>query len=119
MDYLQSQVEILDKNPELLVGGVTSVNMTPLSGGLQTNVVLLMMTIVFDIQLAVNVDHAEFENMVIKYLTFNLNCVIYHSYSIQLIRWCNEAGGNVKIKILFELKGDKVESTMINDSNPF
>lgn len=36
---------------------------------------------------------------------------------LQLHRWCNEAGGN--IKIIFESKGSKVEPTPIDDSNPF
>lgn len=64
LDYRQTQVDILENNPELVTGDVTTVNMTRISGGVQTNVVPPVMTIVFDMRLAVDVDHEEFENMV-------------------------------------------------------
>lgn len=72
LDYRQTQVEILEKNPELSIGDVTSVNMTKINGGVQTNVVPPMMTIVFDIRLAVDVNHEKFEKMVgARFLLFS------------------------------------------------
>lgn len=64
LDYRQTQMDILENNPELVTGDVTTVNMTRISGGVQTNVVPPMMAIVFDMRLAVDVNHEEFENMV-------------------------------------------------------
>lgn len=72
MDYRQSQVDILDNHPELHVGDVTTVNLTKMYGGEQTNVVPPMMIVTFDIRLAIDVDHDEFERMVHLYIIYSL-----------------------------------------------
>lgn len=64
MDYRQGQVQKLENNPEFMIGDVTTVNLTILSGGLQINIVPAMLTASFDIRLALDVDHSEFEAMV-------------------------------------------------------
>lgn len=64
MDYRSGQVELLKKNPELSVGDVTTVNLTILQGGVQVNVVPTTLSAIFDVRLAINVDHDEFEKMV-------------------------------------------------------
>lgn len=56
----------LESNSNLGIGDVTTVNLTMLNGGVQNNVIPGELTIVFDIRLAVDVDHNEFERMVKK-----------------------------------------------------
>ncbi|XP_076180610.1 aminoacylase-1 isoform X2 [Ptiloglossa arizonensis] len=85
------------KNPEIQLGDVTSVNLTQLKGGVQTNVVPTSFTAIFDIRLDPSVDHEEFEAMIKK--------------------WCEEAGTGVTYS--FEQKNDKVENTKLDDSNPY
>lgn len=64
MDYRAQQAEKLKNNPEFTIGDVTTVNLTILSGGVQSNVVPPTLTALFDCRLAVDVDHYAFENMV-------------------------------------------------------
>lgn len=96
-DYRKSQVDRLKNNPELTIGDVTTVNVTILSGGVQSNVVPPQFKFMVDIRLAIDVDHDEFEKM--------------------LNRWCEEAGGNIQIE--FEFKDSYVPPTPIDDSNIF
>lgn len=56
----------LESNSNLGIGDVTTVNLTMLNGGVQNNVIPGELTIVFDIRLAVDVDHNEFDGMVKK-----------------------------------------------------
>ncbi|XP_004529658.1 aminoacylase-1 [Ceratitis capitata] len=97
MDFRQHEVERLAKDSSLTIGDVTTINLTSLNGGVQSNVVPPTMEAVFDMRLALNVDHDDFEK--------------------QLNKWCEEAGGGVEIK--FEQKQPKVEATKIDNSNPF
>lgn len=97
MDFRQTEVLKLENNDDLTIGDVTTINLTRMSGGVQTNVVPPMMSIGFDVRLAIDVNHDEFEKM--------------------LHRWCVEAGGN--IELVFEAKKPKVEPTKIDDTNPF
>lgn len=64
MDYRTEQAEKLKNNPKLSVGDVTTVNLTIISGGLQSNVVPSTLTALFDCRLAIDVDHNAFEQMV-------------------------------------------------------
>lgn len=64
MDYRQNEVLKLENNPELNIGNVTSVNLTILNGGVQSNVIPPLLTAVFDVRLAIDVDHTTFEAMV-------------------------------------------------------
>ncbi|KZC08889.1 PREDICTED: aminoacylase-1-like [Dufourea novaeangliae] len=84
-------------NPKLLPGDVTSINLTQLKGGIQTNVVPTTLSAVFDIRLDPSVDHDEFEAMIKT--------------------WCQEAGENVTYS--FEQKNPKIENTKLDDSNPY
>lgn len=68
-----------------------------LQGGIQTNVIPKEITTVFDVRVAPTVDHEEFE--------------------ATIKRWCEEAGPNVTYS--FEEKNPKVESTKLDNSNPF
>lgn len=64
MDFRAEQVQRLTNNPEFTVGDVTTVNLTMLRGGIQTNVLPESLSAIFDIRLAVDVDHEAFETMV-------------------------------------------------------
>lgn len=64
MNYRTEQAEKLKNNPEMTIGDVTTVNLTILSGGLQSNVVPSALVALFDCRLAVDVDHDAFEEMV-------------------------------------------------------
>jgi aminoacylase len=96
-DFRKSQVDRLKNDPQLTVGDVTTVNVTILSGGVQSNVIPPQFRFMVDIRLAIDVDHEEFEKM--------------------LNRWCEEAGGNIQIE--FEFKDSYVAPTKIDDSNIF
>lgn len=97
MDFRKQEMNRLKSNPQLKMGDVTAVNLTMLKGGLQTNIVPSEMRITFDIRLAIDVDHDEFEK--------------------QIQQWCTEAGGDITIKYL--LKDSKASVTITDSTNPF
>lgn len=66
MQLREHEAQKLKDNPKLTQGDVTTVNLTMLEGGLQSNVVPNVMTITFDIRLAIDVDHDEFDEQVWK-----------------------------------------------------
>ncbi|XP_012257792.1 aminoacylase-1 [Athalia rosae] len=84
-------------NPKCKLGDVTSVNLTQLQGGVQTNVIPDKLTVVFDIRIATTVNIVEFEKMIRG--------------------WCEEAGPGVHID--FEQKNEEVEVTKVDATNPF
>nr|XP_021201319.2 aminoacylase-1 [Helicoverpa armigera] len=97
MDMRAEQKRILESNPKLTIGDVTTINLTQVYGGVQSNVVPEKLTAVFDIRLSVTVNHVEFEAMINK--------------------WCKEAGDGVTFE--FEQKNPYVEVTKLDASNPF
>jgi len=97
MNFREQEKKKLDSDPSVTVGDVTTVNLTQLKGGVQSNVVPPELVVVFDVRLAVTVDHAEFEDMVNK--------------------WCSEAGPGTYVE--FEQKEPKVPVTKLDSSNPW
>lgn len=75
-DYRTEQAEKLKNNPELTIGDVTTVNLTIIKGGLQSNVVPSELRALFDCRLAIDVDHDAFEAMV-SYETIYLMWLIW------------------------------------------
>jgi len=75
---------------------VTTINLTVMKGGVQGNVIPPELSVVFDVRLAVNADHNEFER--------------------QLNQWCEEAGGNITIS--YAIKDPKADMTPADISNP-
>ncbi|XP_026739876.1 aminoacylase-1-like [Trichoplusia ni] len=71
------------------IGDVTTINLTQISGGVQINVLPDNLTVSFDIRIAPQVDHDEFEAM--------------------LSRWCTEAGSGVTFEYI--VKNPQVKST--------
>ncbi|KAM3957096.1 aminoacylase-1-like [Aphomia sociella] len=97
MDLRKESKTKLEKNPELTVGDVTTVNLTILEGGIQNNVVPEKLAVHFDIRMATSVNHQEFENMI--------------------KRWCSEAGEGVYYTS--QQKDPYVAPTKTDDSNPY
>lgn len=64
MQLRQREAQRLKDNPKLTPGDITTVNLTMLEGGLQSNVVPSEMRITFDLRLAIDVDHDAFEEQV-------------------------------------------------------
>lgn len=80
MDYRTEQAEKLKNNPKLTIGDVTTVNLTIIKGGLQSNVVPSSLRALFDCRLAIDVDHNAFEEMV-SYETIKFNVVVRLGHS--------------------------------------
>lgn len=97
MDLREQEVKKLEDNPNLTIGDVTSINITMMSGGVQSNVVPPELMVCFDIRLAINIKHLEFEN--------------------QLLDWCQEAGGGIEIE--YEQKCPYVKPTTLDGSCPY
>ncbi|XP_072939277.1 aminoacylase-1-like [Epargyreus clarus] len=97
MDMREEQKRILESDPKLTIGDVTTINLTQLQGGVQSNVVPEKLTVVFDIRLAVTVDHEKFEE--------------------QIKQWFKEAGEGITYE--FEQKNDPVECTKLDATNPY
>ncbi|EDW15005.1 aminoacylase-1 [Drosophila mojavensis] len=95
MDFRESQVKRLEEDPNIDIGDVTTVNLTQLGGGVQSNVVPPLLEVVFDIRIAITVDIVEFEK--------------------QIRDWCEEAGGGIELD--FEMKCPFVQPTKIDESN--
>lgn len=66
MELRDVEEKKLESNSNLTIGDVTTVNLTMMSGGVQNNVIPGELSIVFDIRLATDVDHNEFDRMVMK-----------------------------------------------------
>ncbi|EDV42526.2 uncharacterized protein Dana_GF16976 [Drosophila ananassae] len=97
MKFRQTQSQKLAENPSLDVGDVTSVNLTQIKGGVQSNVVPPVLEALFDIRIGITQDVDKLEQ--------------------QIRDWCEEAGGGVELH--FELKCPFIEPTKIDDSNPY
>ena len=94
-DYRSSQEKILEDDPTLLLGDVTSINATIIKGGTQENVIPPLYEVSVDIRLAVTVDHEKFE---------------------ELTRgWAKDSGDN--IEVIFTTKETHCAPTAIDDSN--
>lgn len=64
MDFRKEEVRKLENNPDLTIGDVTTINLTIIQGGVQSNVVPPLLTIGFDVRLAIDQDHKDFETLV-------------------------------------------------------
>ena len=97
MDLRSYEEKRLENNPEMLIGNVTTINLTSLGGGVQSNVVPPELNAGFDVRIAIDVDHDE--------LLAKVN------------KWCEEAGGGINIS--FSQKDPYVAPTTIDDSNTY
>lgn len=97
MTYRSSQERILDQNPTLQVGDVTTINLTKVKGGVQSNVVPPQLEACFDMRLAIDLDLKEFEG--------------------KLKRWCTEAGGDIEWEWICRI--DTAPATKVDGSNQY
>lgn len=102
-EFRRAEIKRLAENAErLTIGEVTTVNLTIVEGGVQSNVVPPQMSLVYDIRLAIDVPLDEFE--------------------AQLRRWCREAGGDGgadDCEMMFEMKEAFVEATDRSAANRY
>ncbi|EDV42524.1 uncharacterized protein Dana_GF16978 [Drosophila ananassae] len=96
-EFRNSQVEALEKDSTLSKGDVTTVNLTQLSGGVQSNVVPPHFEAIFDMRLAITLDLVVFEK--------------------QIRDWCDEAGGGIEVD--FFTKEPYIGATKLDASNPY
>ncbi|XP_011177293.2 aminoacylase-1 [Zeugodacus cucurbitae] len=89
--------DLLESDPTLDLGNVSTVNLTVVKGGLQNNVVPPVIEATFDLRLSIDEDLEALQQ--------------------QLKDWCEEAGGDIAIK--FPTQDKKTPATVINDTNPF
>ncbi|XP_030563931.1 aminoacylase-1-like [Drosophila novamexicana] len=97
MEFRESQVKRLEEDLNMDIGDVTTVNLTQLHGGVQSNVVPPLLEAVFDIRVAITEDLDALEK--------------------RIRDWCAEAGDG--IELVFEWKEPYVAPTRINASNPY
>lgn len=96
-EFRKTQIELLKGKPPTHIGNVTTVNLTILRGGVQSNVVPPQIRLSYDIRIAIDVDQVAF---------------------MQMLRdWCEEAGGDIEIE--FEQKETDVHVTQLDDSNKY
>lgn len=96
-DYRKTQEDIFDSNAKLLLGDITTLNVTRLSGGKQRNVLPPCIEVTVDIRIAVTEDAVKFEEM--------------------LRKWAKESGDNVQMKFL--IKEPICPPTKTDDSNNY
>lgn len=95
MEYRQGQIDKV--NAGLPQGNVTSINLTKVSGGIQTNVIPESLTATFDIRMSPNDDPDEFIQ--------RMNTMI------------EESGGS--IDLIFDRKDDVIPPTILDSSDPY
>jgi len=96
-EFRDSQIQRLKNDQSINLGDVTTVNLTQLSGGVQSNVVPPLLEAIFDMRLPITLDLVAFEK--------------------QIRDWCEEAGGGIEIE--FPQKDTYVAPTKLDDSNPY
>lgn len=95
MDMRRHEENKLENNPDLTIGDVTTVNLTMMEGGVQSNVVPPELSVMFDVRLSLEVNHDDFLGLIKD--------------------WCTEAGGNIEIE--FEQKENYVAPTKLTPDN--
>lgn len=96
-DYRRSQELILEKNSDLLLGDVTSLNITRMKGGKQRNVLPPVVEVTVDIRIALTENSAKFEEM--------------------LNKWATDSGDRIEIEFL--VKEEIIPPTRTDDSNVY
>lgn len=96
-DYRSVQEKLLEKNSNLLLGDITTMNITKINGGKQRNVLPPLFEVTVDIRIALTQDLDEFEGM--------------------LRRWARESGDDIEIE--FAVKEVFCPPTKTDGSNHF
>lgn len=96
IDYRNAQLKKLKDNPKLTIGDVTTVNVTKINGGAQSNVVPPEYKVSVDARIALDDDHEEFEAMIKN--------------------WCKESGDGITFKFNNQ---PKAPPTKTDKTNPY
>jgi aminoacylase len=97
-DYRHAEMSRLNGPLDLLmVGQITTANVTMINGGLQSNVIPSEFKMMVDIRVSNDIDHEEFIRM--------------------FEGWCTEAGSGITYR--FELREDKIAATDISEKNKY
>ncbi|KAF2904640.1 hypothetical protein ILUMI_01524 [Ignelater luminosus] len=96
-EFREQEQKKLKGNSSLTIGDVTTVNLTRLRGGVQSNVVPSEFVLVIDCRIPVTVNVVQFENT--------------------LKKWCDEAGEGVWIE--YQQKQPQIPVTRLDESNAF
>lgn len=96
-DYRSAQERKLEENPDLLLGDVTTLNITQIKGGKQRNVLPPVVEVTVDIRIAITEDLVEFEEMI--------------------NRWAKTSGEGVEIDFL--VKEGNIPPTKTDHTNLF
>ncbi|KAF5287544.1 hypothetical protein FQR65_LT12215 [Abscondita terminalis] len=94
-DFRAQESQKLSANPDLTLGNITSVNITKIKGGVQSNVIPEEYQMVIDCRIPVTVDVKAFENTIKQ--------------------WCQASGKDVWLE--YEQKLPQVPLTELNESN--
>lgn len=96
-DYRREQENILENNPDLVLGDVTSINVTKLKGGKQRNVLPPFVELTVDIRMALTIEPDAFE--------------------VMLKKWADDSGSNIELEFL--VKEPYCPPTVIDETNEF
>lgn len=80
LEFRNSQIQKLNDNPHLTIGDVTTVNLTVINGGQQINVVPPLITISFDMRIAL--------------------VMPYDQMDAEILSWIEAAGDGVELNFL-------------------
>lgn len=73
MNYRAEQLNSLNDKPDFSRSDITTLNLTVMKGGVQSNVVPPSFEFCFDVRISINTDHIALEEQVVfEYLTFDL-----------------------------------------------
>lgn len=97
MEFRALQVKRLEQDPKLETADVTTINLTKLNGGIQSNIVPPLIEATFDLRVSISENHEALEK--------------------QIRDWCAEAGGG--IEIVFDYKDSAAQPTKVDASNPY
>lgn len=97
MLFRASQVKRLEQDPKLETADVTTINLTKLNGGIQSNIVPPLIEATFDMRVSIS------ENLV--------------ALEKQIRDWCAEAGSD--IELVFDYKDSAAQPTKVDASNPY
>lgn len=85
------------KNSNLRQGDVSTINLTMINGGCQSNVVPSELSVTFDVRLAIEIDLQKMKEIVQE--------------------WCRDAGPGVSVQ--FKNNPIRVKPTKVDNSNPW
>lgn len=72
IELRKSEAKKLEANPNFTIGDVTTINLTMINGGVQSNVVPPLMSITFDVRIAIDRSHDDFSATVVSAELHNL-----------------------------------------------